>query len=336
MILYLSSTAHTNLLDFWSQREDGGQIPVKKMVGDFMLKQFVVYDMRNFSHVSEVVLDRIAFGDTDEAFAEAIEEFLTMYQARVTVICEGLDQSEPLFQALLDCGVGNLVCGVEIEEIQQEIRECLSRDGMQRYGVKRKDFAGGEAERYRFVCEDVKVAVISSQPRMGATTVAVGLCTWLAQVGATVSYVEANGSGHLNLLARSYEMEENGQGYLFEEVFYQVDEGQGGVNFVVYDIGTAVAEKRRVIEQADVVLLVCGTKPYELPFTLQLQRQMAGREYDLVLPFVAEEIRAEIETALGNGEGRVLFMEAQAELTSGKLNAQCFRTVVGDYIAGME
>ena len=99
MILYLSSQQHTNLLDFLAEQEDA--LPVKKMTGNFMLKQFVVYDMRNFSHCTELVLDRIAFGDEDRDFAQAIEEFLTMYNTRITVICEGLKENNPLFGALL-------------------------------------------------------------------------------------------------------------------------------------------------------------------------------------------------------------------------------------------
>ena len=100
MILYLSSTQHTNLLDFTGFYEPDSEMPIKKMVGNFVLKQFVVYDMRSFAHFKDVVLDRPAFGDTDEEFAQAIEEFLTMYSARVTVICEGLTQADPLFQAV--------------------------------------------------------------------------------------------------------------------------------------------------------------------------------------------------------------------------------------------
>lgn len=78
MILYLSSTEHTNLLYFTGWYDTDSDTPIKKMVGSFVLKQFIIYDMRNFSHFTGVILDRIAFGDTDEEFAEAIEEFLTM------------------------------------------------------------------------------------------------------------------------------------------------------------------------------------------------------------------------------------------------------------------
>ena len=82
MVLYLSSPQHTNLLDFIGGYEPEDGKVIKKLVGQFSLKQFIVYDMRNFSQFADIVLDRIAFGDTDGEFVQAIEEFLTMYTAR--------------------------------------------------------------------------------------------------------------------------------------------------------------------------------------------------------------------------------------------------------------
>lgn len=221
MILYLSSVQHTNLLDFTGYYEQDSEMPIKKLVGNFILKQFVVYDMRSFAHFTDVVLDRIAFGDTDQEFVQAIEEFLTMYSARVTVICEGLGQSDALFQALLDSGVGNIVCDTRIQEIQQEIRECLSDRGMTRYLHKECSPQSGGQEKYRFACKNVAVAVTGSQSRIGTTTAAVGLSAWLAHVGASVCYVEANTSKHLETLARSYEMKPEANGWLYEGVHYQ-------------------------------------------------------------------------------------------------------------------
>ena len=72
MILYLASTQHTNLLDFTGWYAPDSDTPIKKMVGSFVLQQFVVHDMRNFSHFTDVVLDRPAFGDDDTGFANAI------------------------------------------------------------------------------------------------------------------------------------------------------------------------------------------------------------------------------------------------------------------------
>ena len=334
MILYLSSTQHTNLLDFTGFYEPDSEMPVKKMVGNFVLKQFVVYDMRSFAHFTDVVLDRLAFGDTDEEFAQAIEEFLTMYSARVTVICEGLTQADPLFRALLDSGVGNIVCDTEIGEIQQEIRECLCDQGMTRYAAKERPARAGGQEHFRFGCKNVTVAVVGSQPRIGTTTAAVGLCTWLARVGASVCYVEAHAGDHLAALARGYEMEAETAGWQFEGVHYRSVEPKKDVNFVVYDLGSNFAEKRELLENADIKLLVCGTKPYELGFTVRLQASFAGIHIYLLCPFVAEGMKDDLAEALQNDYHKVMFSEYQPELTDSDCNGKQYKNLIARYIAG--
>lgn len=189
MILYLTSQQHTNLLDFLTEQTDA--LPIKKMTGNFMLKQFVIYDMRNFSHCTELVLDRDAFGDDDIHFAEAIEEFLTMYNARITVICEGLQESAPLCHDLLEAGVGNIVTAEEIGAIQNEIRQSLSGQGMTRYKPKERTKPQEKEKLYQFATEGVRITMVSSQSRIGTTTMALGLTAWLAlHVTLEREYVE--------------------------------------------------------------------------------------------------------------------------------------------------
>ena len=304
------------------------------MVGNFVLKQFVVYDMRSFAHFTDVVLDRPAFGDTDEESAQAIEEFLTMYSARVTVICEGLTQANPLFQALLDSGVGNIVCDTEIWEIQQEIRECLSDQGMTRYAAKERPARTGGQEHYRFDCNNVVVGVMGSQTRIGTTTAAVGLSAWLARVGASVCYVETHAGSHLTALARGYEMEAEEGGWQFEGVHYRSMETKEDVNFVVYDLGCDLAGKRKLLERADIRLLVCGTKPYELGFTVRLQTSLAGIHAHLLCPFVAEGMKDDLMEALQNDYHKVMFSEYQPELTDSDCNGKQYKNAIARYIAG--
>lgn len=332
MILYLASTGHTNLLDFTGWYDPESETPIKKMVGSFVLKQFVVYDMRNFSHFTDVVLDRPAFGDSDTEFAQAIEEFLTMYHARVTVICEGLPQSDPLFAALLDSGVGNIVCDTEITAMQQEIVECLSENGMSRYNPKERQKKPEGIKQYRFNCENVRIAFIGSQARMGTTTAAIGFCAWLRSVGATVCYVESNQSGHLATLARSYEMEQTADGWLFEGVHYRRQMPEDSFQFIVYDMGGDASNA--LPEGMDIPALVCGTKPYELSAAVRLQKRFEGNHAYLLCPFVQEASRDDLAEALQNDYHKVLFLEYQPEPTNGSLNAKQYKTMIIKYITG--
>lgn len=327
MILYLTSNDHVNLLDFTGMTH-------KKMVGSFMLKQFVVHDMRSFSHCSHLILDRIAIIEGDTAFALAIEEFLTMYTARVTVICEGLSPQSQLFIRLLAIGVGNIVTATEISEIQREISECLSEKGMMRYtseeGVKSKN----SKESYRFECENIRIAVVSSQSRMGATTTAIGLVTWLNSVGAAVCYVEANTSKHLTMLTRVYEMQEKEGYYSLDGVdYYTAPILQKEYNFIIFDIGKDYLPYDECISKADILIICCGTKPYEFAHTQRILAVFENRHAFTLCPFVEEQLKDTYDTYLKSERHQVLFMECQPEPFAGKPNEKQFKSVIQNYIA---
>jgi len=335
MILYLSSNEHCNLLDFMGVNKND-TIPVKKMLGNFMLKQFIIYDMRSFAHCTELVLDRVAFSDSDTEFTQGIEEFLTMHDARITVIYEGLTPQDALFSALLSAGVGNIIAGTDIVEIQQEIRECLSEKGMARYAVKDRPKIQHGRESYRFDCERIPVFVLSSQPRMGATTAAVGLSAWLGSVGAKVCYVELNDSRHLEMLARAYEMEQSEYGYVFDGVEYCTAVPQGSFHFIVYDMGAEQAAADELLDDSGILLLCCGTKPYEITHTQRLLREHSSQEAFICCPYVSEELREGYADAFQSNYHRVLFMEYQPDIMNGTLNSGSYRKMVEPYIVGMQ
>ena len=325
MILYMTTQDHTDLLDFYIERE--GTLPVKKMTGSFILKQFVIYDMRNFSHCTELVLDREAFRDSDDAFVEAIEEFLTMYQARVTVIAEGVGQGEALFIKLLEAGVGNIVTEREIERQQEEIEGCLSNQGLRKYRIREKQEIYHEGERYNFSCSRVQIAVVGSQGRIGTTTVALGLANWLAEVGGRSCYVEANESGHMECLAIDYEMIPKDEGFVMDKVGYYKRQPMQEYSFIVKDYGT-----RDLKIAPDCLLLICGTKPYELSQTLPLLERYEDQYAIILFPFVAQEHRRAYEESFSTDNHRVLFLEYQPDCLNGKINGNVYKTIVKPYI----
>lgn len=322
MILFLTTNDHVNLLDFM-------ELPIKRMVGSFLLHQFVVHDMRSFSHCSHLILDREAVAEGDGELVEAIEEFLIMYNARVTVICQGLQPDGALFRGLLDIGVGNIVTASTMEEIRSEICEACSDQGMTRYAAKERPRPAGV---YQFNASNVQIAVFGSHPRMGATTAALGLTCWLLSAGAGACYVEDNPSGHLALLAEVYQMAPVGRGYLYRDApFLTGGAPEGDVNFIVRDMGSGI---RETVQAADMAVLCGGAKPYELPGTIDTLRQMAGRPVTLLLPFVAEVLRPKYrELFAGDGRG-VVFLDYQPDPMEPEANKQAYLDIVKPYLAG--
>ena len=322
MILFLTTNDHVNLLDFMEK-------PIKRMVGSFLLHQFVVHDMRSFTHCTHLILDREAVAESDSALVGAIEEFLMMYSARVTVICQGLQPDSALFRGLLDIGVGNIVTASTMEDIRAEICEVCSEQGMTRYAAKERIRPAGA---YQFSATNVEIAVFGSHPRMGTTTAALGLTCWLLSAGAAACYVEDNSSGHLALLAEVYRMAPAGRGYLYRDApFLTGGKPEADVNFIVRDMGGI----REAVQAADMAVLCGGAKPYELPGTIDALRQMAGRTVTLLLPFVAGDLRPKYrELFAGDGRG-VVFLDYQPDPMEPEANKQAYLDIVKPYLAGV-
>lgn len=327
MVLYLTSQQHTNLLDFLAEQEDA--LPVKKVVGNFKLKQFVVYDMRNFSHCTELVLDRIAFVEEDREFTEAIIEFLTMYNARITVICEGLKEKEPLFKDLLEAGVENIVTEAEIVSIQEEIRQSLSENGMTKYHSKEQKKLLEVEEHYCFSANGVRIAIIGSQSRIGTTVISLGLTAWLGSVGAKAAYVEKNDSNIIPYLAEAYEMNEEAGGYCLEKMWYGTQTPDAAFQFLIEDYGIGRPET-----DADILILVCGTKPYEIVYTIKLLEQYETKAAFVLCPFVESALRATYLEAFQTECHKVFFLEYQPDCMNGEPNEKVYTTIIEKYIVG--
>ena len=144
MILYMSTNLNSGLLDFIQDEA----LPIKKLIGEFALKKFVIRDMRSFSHIKFIVIDYTALKDTEEEIIEAVLGFRSMYDARIIFIAEGLKPGDEFLSKLYDAEVRNFVTAGEApEEIQAEILECISLEGLS--SIKAEQFKSRSIEEIK-------------------------------------------------------------------------------------------------------------------------------------------------------------------------------------------
>ena len=326
MILFLASQDHVNMLDFLVNEED---YTIKKIAGTFSLKKFVVHDMRNFSHCKELILDRAAFKDEDDVFIAAVQEFSTMYDSRVTVICPGLLEDDELLMGLVGIGIKNLVIQTNIDAFQEDIRICLSPEGMTKYIADKKEYLVNEEEKYVFTSENIEIAVFGSQNRIGTTTAAIGLANWLSSVGAKVCYVEANKTKCLSYLIEAYEMSKEGNCYVFDGVYY-VNEKPDNVefNFVIYDFGVEIPEEPKSLN-----ICLCGVKPYEIPYTFKVTGKLdkLGWDYTLLVTYADIEYIEFYKSVFP----QMILLDYQPDPLGGFVNNLMFREIMkqGNYFS---
>ncbi|MEC0180803.1 hypothetical protein P4H61_04760 [Paenibacillus peoriae] len=77
--------------------------------------------MRHFSHVRYIAIDRKAILESDEEMIQALLSFQTMYEIRVIIIAEGLPDSSPFLQQLIQAGITNMATSEHIESRSQGV-----------------------------------------------------------------------------------------------------------------------------------------------------------------------------------------------------------------------
>lgn len=109
---------------------------------------------------------------------------------------------------------------------------------------------------------------MGTQHRVGTTTIAMQFTVYLKSIGANVSYVEANDSWHLRLIAENYRMQEIEDGYRYKGIAFESINLINKVffDFIVYDLGIFRNRMVKGILNSNIRVICTGDEPHEIPF----------------------------------------------------------------------
>lgn len=336
MLLYLTGKDRVNLLDFVENQT--GLIP-KKMTGKFSLLQFVIRDMRNYAHLKYFAIDRAAVTEDDDSFIEAVNSFHTMFNARVIVICEGCSEADPFLRQLVMAGVTDIITAVDIREIQAEILECLSPEGMQRYKMPKEEpkvpdtFLKNTStiEKFTFDCESIRIAVAGCQRRVGVTTTAVNLACWIQAHGGSACYLESNRHKHMPYILTLYSSQHEGSHYTIGNLdFYLTNELDKTYNFIITDCGELEEPPQADFTEADLRLLCGSAMPYEIVFMQGAMKRCKGTAVQALGMYVPLDLRELLRDSIGSD---ILFVDPSHELFDGIANGDLNKKLVSDYMS---
>jgi hypothetical protein len=131
-------------------------------------------------------------------------------------------------------------------------------------------------------------------------------------------------------LSEAYEMDEEAGGFRLEKMWYGTQNPDAGFHFIVEDYGTNLPE-----EVGEVVVLVCGTKPYEIAHTMKLLQRYETTPAFVLCPFVDKTLYDTYADAFQSDYHKVLFAEYQPDCMNGKPNEKVFTSMIETYIAGV-
>lgn len=330
MILFLTNSKTTNLLDFLTDTNE--DYAVHKIQANIDMRYFAVGDMANYSHFAEIIINRDAVVNDDETLVQTIEEFHTMYDARITIIAPKLAMSAPLFKDLLTIGVGNIITSENLVEIQKDIVKCLSETGLNRYEVKPRPKPKLKQEHYRFNCENIAIAVVGSQSRIGTTTFALGLTNWLSKVGAKVCYIEANTNNILPAIAKEYGVDGATENFAVDNMEFAKGKPSMSGNFHIFDFGTLSENNFAKFEQMELLVLTCGVKIYELPYTAFSLQKLSQTSAYILPTFFGDDTMTRYENLFANPMHQLLQPVYQPDFMNNELAKVNYKKIIEKYI----
>jgi hypothetical protein len=333
MLLYISSNENIGIFDFLSNKN--GMV-IKKLSGTFSLKQFVIYDMRSFNHYSYVAIDLKALKDNKDEIIEAIIAFKSMFSSRVIFYIEDIKENESLIERLIEQGVYNILSADEVEDLKEEIQRSISTSGMRKRDILLKlNKVNGKQyymPKYVFAKKDIKIAVTGAAHKVGTTTIAMNLCNYLASIGASVCYVEANNHNHIQKLPCSYAgMVVKDDFIIYNGVKYLSLNASNDeeYDFVIYDMGVIERKTINAINNKCDVSILCATaKPYEIEEYDKAMQLLDDDKVNTIFSFVQENEKVRLKEQYRN----VFFAEYAPDLFDGDANKNIFSKIFKNYI----
>lgn len=121
---------------------------------------------------------------------------------------------------------------------------------------------------FDFKGKQITIGVVGSQHRVGTTTIAMQFACYLNSIGAKVSYVEANNSEHMKLIAEHYGMEKSGEGYVYNGIAFEglKSSNEKVFDFIVYDLGELDIKTKIGFENCDIRVMCYGKKHIKYHF----------------------------------------------------------------------
>ena len=137
----------------------------------------------------------------------------------------------------------------------------------------------------------------------------------------------------MSMMAADYEMEQEEVGWRLDGVYYGTAPLSQSVNFVIHDFGYMV-DPKAVLENIHMLLLVCGTKPYEIRHSMRLLKRLDTADGYVLCPFTHERVRKDYSDIFQSDFHKVLFLDYQPEPTDGMSNAKPYKAMMTKYIDG--
>ena len=336
MLLYITSSDYVNQFD----RVLTENQVVKKMVGEYVLKELLLKDLKSLGHFEKILIDLSACLDTEEEFLDALESFAAISASTLIIYAPMLQVGSRLIKELIGREIYNILIEKDYERFQEEAKKALTigysrEDAIRLLGEAiRKDEPRGRQTGFSFVCKGKQITFTGNGVSVGTTAAALQLAYNFTQKSAKVAVVFFNKDEKLKDIAQYYGLKER------KELFYEkenlfllsssvpISDELESCNFIILDIGAFSEEKRSVLGRSVKNFVVTYSKPWDFR---KLEEMRLDRQEAIYLFRAAEEEkRANIRRQMGKEE--IYFLDYAPSYFDEKANDAIYFQALSDYV----
>lgn len=245
-IYQISTESKANLFDFalqdkFKSREEYNQC-YKKQLGEGLDVKIVNQKIEYYNTFNYLIIDREAFANEDRYCVQMMKTLLSFMQNTIPIFI-WVNMPDNYKHELIETGVKNLIISDTLDEQKEEILECLSEKGMQRYNTNWKTSGNENFEKYKFKEQNgYSIQLLTTSSETKSISISMSLSLYINKVGGKVCYIAPMYSDNkIEAIARLVEAEKQDSYYIKENIYITNDEdfnfAEKGVDFLIRDLG---------------------------------------------------------------------------------------------------
>lgn len=261
-----------------------------RFINQYNFEKMLQTELRNINGINYLLIDLKSIVDvtSEEQIINCLKLIRKMYDVRIIIIAEGYKQGSVLLGKIFNLGIYNIVTANNNILFKEEISLCFSDVGMT-FGTAMKYQIDDSLivinqnnkmikETYIKVKQTVNIAVASTERHLGATTVALNLTRYLAELpNINPCYIENNNNNNIHFIT-----EDNNANYyeksgkivykgldIFLKPKNMSDILENDYSFYIYDYGSIQDlqdEELSSFLTKDLKIIVSGNKLWEMPY----------------------------------------------------------------------
>ncbi|MCI9286460.1 MAG: hypothetical protein HFJ57_00455 [Clostridia bacterium] len=136
MLSYIASNSTANLINAVC-KEDSITI-LNQEVEEIDFLKYIKQTKVNFNLIKYLIIDLSQLKNTDDEVINSIKYFKEMYvNTRIIIIAKGYDDQNVILTNLYENSIYNIINALDEIQVKEEIRKCLSQNGLQEKNARR-------------------------------------------------------------------------------------------------------------------------------------------------------------------------------------------------------